>query len=273
MNRAGRTGNSFPPRAASHPGVAVDERAFLVRRVWPDKAMYAALMLLVAGLVGVYYAAVSTALEVEVSPDVPRALREADPAVAVTLSLVASFCAVTALAARRIGWAYLGAGAGLASGGALGVEGLLALVGLGFAVLSTGEREDATGRALRASMWPDKSLAASMLLLVTAVLSAAWGAALLSGLIEVRAALLGNATAAGLLGLAAAAVCGEAARRLYRQRGLGLGVAGGVAGIVGMGFGFLAPLLSVAALGLLHYARREKEFEAPASAEKGLTRA
>lgn len=246
------------------------ERKNLVRHLWPDKRLYGATLLLVTGMTGLIYGVAAGIFEINYSSRVPTWMATY-PAWAMTLaSALAALMAIRSLHTGRATPGIVGAIAGVLALGFLGIGSLLALVALAFLVQSIREGEEVpASRTLAADLWPDKTLAASAILLVAGATNVAWGAALSwNALFEDWAVaalptygldglLLGAATlVAGLLGIAAALLS-------QKQRAPALGVAGAVASAATMAGVFVTPLLGAAALVLVVLGLREQEFVSP----------
>lgn len=243
--------------------VANDERKNLVRHLWPDKRLYGATLLLVTGITGLIYGIAAGVFEISYSNRVP-AWMAAYPAWAMTLgSTVAALMAIRSLHTRRAAPGIVGAVAGVLALGFLGIGSLLSLVALAFLVQSKREQEEVpAARSLAADLWPDKTLAASVLLLVAGAINAAWGSALLWGLAALPtygmdARLIGGLIlAAGLVGLLGAVLN-------QRQRAPALGVIGSVASAATLAGVFVTPLLGMGALVLVVLGLREHEYARP----------
>lgn len=234
----------------------------LIHDVWPDKSLFGAVMLFITGLVGVAFVAFSAYVDVVFSERVPRILRDYPPLLTLLLSFAAFVCAAVSLRQRDTNWAFAGALAGVLSLGLLGVGSVLSLIAAVFLVLSRLEREDYTPETLRltADQWPDKSLAASLLMFMAGVVALLWGGGLTIGLVSLD---LGATLILGQASLLAGLVCLFAALQLYFQRGLWVGALAAVGGIATVGFYVVGPLLSLAALVLIVLAHREQEFHKP----------
>ncbi len=249
------------------------ERKNLVRHLWPDKRLYGATLLLVTGITGLIYGIAAGVFEISYSDRVP-AWMAAYPAWAMTLaSTLAALLAIRSLHTRRAAPGIVGAVAGVLAMGFLGIGSLLALIALAFLVQSIREGEEVpASRDLAADLWPDKTLAASAILLVAGAINMAWGVALgwnalfedltvaalptygLPGLVVGAATLV-----AGILGIAGAALN-------QHQRAPVLGVVAAVASAATLAGVFVTPLLGGAALVLVVLGLREHEYVRPAPA-------
>lgn len=249
------------------------ERKNLVRHLWPDKRLYGATLLLVTGITGLIYGVAAGVFEFSYSNRVPTWVATY-PAWAMTLaSTLAALLAIRSLHTRRAAPGIVGALAGALALGFLGIGSVLAFVALAFLLQSIREGEEVpASRTLAADLWPDKTLAASAIMLVAGAINVAWGAALMwNALFENLAVaalptyglgdhVVGAATlAAGLLGLAGAVL------NQYQQAPV-LGVAGAVASAATLAGVFVAPLLGAAALVLVVLGLREHEYVRPAPA-------
>lgn len=242
-----------PPRRERHA------HKRLARHLWPDKLLYGCTLLLVTGGVGLLFALVAVLGPVEYSDNIPSWARVEDVGVSAFLSAAAMGFAVLGLATRRLGLAFTGALAGILSVGPIGVSSALSAIAAGFLFAARREREHVSPRtlALSSDAWPDKTLAASLVLLVGGATSLTWGAALWTGGIVVDPLdpllFAPLSLVAGLVGLVAA-------WRTYHQRGLWWGVAAAVLFVATVEFFAVGPLLGLATLVLLWMAHREDEF-------------
>lgn len=243
-----------------------DERKTLVRHLWPDKRLYGATLLLVTGGTGLVYGIAAGLFEISYSNRVP-AWMAAYPAWAMTLgSTVAALLAVRSLQTRRATPGIAGAVAGVLALGFLGIGSVLSLIALAFLVQSKREQEEVpAARSLTADLWPDKTLAASVLLLVAGAINAAWGSALVWGLAALRTygmephVIGGLILVAGLLGVMGAVLN-------QRQRAPALGLVGSIASALTLAGVFVTPLLGVGALVLVVLGIREHEYVRPTPA-------
>lgn len=236
----------------------------MIHKVWPDKSLFGAVMLFITGLVGVSFVAFNAYVDVTLSEKVPGFLRDYPPLLTLFLSFASFVLAGVSLKQRNTMWALWGAAAGVASLGLLGVGSLLSIVAFVFLILSRLEKEDYTPETLRLTteQWPDKSLAASLLMTMSGIVALVWGVALAFDYFSLE---LSQSVILGQASIVAAIICLFAASQLYYQKRLGfwIGVLASVAGMATLGFYVVGPLLSISALVLLLLAHREEEFHKP----------
>lgn len=232
----------------------------LIRDLWPDKHLYAALLLLLAALIGGGFAVVAYVVPVTFARDLPTDVAGWNWPFGILLPAIAFPLAVASYRMRRPWMGFVAAGIELVSVGALGVSSLLAIAAIGFLLRARAEEEhlNPATRDLHPHHWPDKSLAASLLFVVATIGLLVWGSMLLSGSVSVRSMDL---TLWGIASLLAAVVAGIGAVFCYRQRTYGACVAAAVAVALSFGFVIVGPALAIGAGLLLYHARREGEFE------------
>lgn len=237
----------------------------LIRDVWPDKSLFGAVMLFMTGLLGILFAGFQSAIDVEFSAKVPQFLREYPPMLTLFLSLLTFVFAGVSLRNRDTLWAIWGCLTGIAAFGLLGVGTILSTVALAFLFLSRVEREDFKPETLRltSDQWPDKSLAASLLILMAGVVAVLWGTLLVAGLVTLE---LGQTLILGEASVVAGLLCFFASLQLYYQRGVWVGVLASMAAVATIGFYVIGPLLGISVVVLLFLAYREREFEKRRSA-------
>ena len=232
----------------------------LIRDLWPDKHLYAALLLVLAALIGGAFAVVAYVVPVTLSRDVPTDVAGWNWPFGVLLPAIALPFAYLSYRLRRPWMGFVAAGIELVSVGALGVSSFLALAAIGFLLRARAEDEhqNPATKDLHPHHWPDKSLAAALLFLVAAVGLFTWGAMLLTGWLSVRSLDLTmwgiGSIFASLLAVAGAVFC-------YRQRNFVACVGAAVAVALSLGFVIVGPALALGAGLLLYGARREGEFE------------
>lgn len=232
----------------------------LIREVWPDKSLFGAVMLFVTGLLGILFAAFQASVDVELSDKVPTFLRTYPDVVTIVLSMGTFVCAVVSLRNRDTRWALWGCAAGIAAFGLLGVGTVLSVVAFLFLLFSRAEREDYNAETLRltSDQWPDKTLAASLLLLMAGVVAIVWGVLLVAELVALE---ISQTLVLGAASVLAGLLCFFASLQLYFQRGLWTGAIAALAAVGTIGFYAIGPLLGAAALVLLMLGQREREFE------------
>lgn len=242
-------------------------REELIKGLWPDKALYASVILFLTGFVGLLTWVVTETIGVSYSNRAPGFLSAWPPLMSLGLSAAAVIAAGAALRRRSTRWAVAGCLFAFLSVGFLGVNALLALVALAFVYRSwqEGETDDPATRVLTADMWPDKALAASLILLIGASVTVFWGVAILfdavtyAGYFGGRLVFGGLSTLTGLLAL-------EASRRLYLQRSPGYAAIAALAMAGAAALWVVGPVLGLAALVLIVLGSREDEFESPRNA-------
>lgn len=232
----------------------------LIRKLWPDKVLYGCTLLLVSAVVSALHAAAATVVDFGVSGNVPHLLLGWAPSTTIVLSLATALLAFAALARRDVRFAYAGAVVSFLTFGLFGVGPLLALTSAFFFRRARAEDEHRNPIAehLTRHMWPDKSLAASILFLVASVLSLLWGLALVGGFVAFVDA---PARVLGAVALLAGALDAVTARMLYRQRAPALAAVAGVLTVLAGALYVVGPLLGLGGLVLLGLAWKEKEFD------------
>jgi hypothetical protein len=224
---------------------------------WPDKAMFAALCLILGGGLGLVFellrSFIVTGKDLYIfTNDIPG-YTIAATAVTLVLGLV---CLRTQAAV----FAYLGALAAILSFGLFGLVSFLGFASIAFMIKAhiEGEETRNDGITLSADQWPDKALAASMVLFVGGSLMLVQGTAIALG--SFQATILPNAIEVGV-DLVAGLFTIIAAREIYNLRRPWIGVAGGVLCIVTFAMYVLGPALGVTILILLRLANGEGEFD------------
>jgi hypothetical protein len=217
-------------------------------------------MLFITGLLGILFAAFQANIDVELSAKVPAFLRDYPSFVTLLLSLLTFVFAGVSLRNRDTTWALWGCATGIVAFGLLGVGSVISIVALVFLGLSRVEREDFKPETLRltSDQWPDKSLAASLIILMAGLVAVIWGALLVANLVNLE---LGQTLILGEASVLAGLVCFFASLQLYFQRGFWIGALASVGAIGSIGFYVIGPLLGIAALVLLVLAYREREFD------------
>lgn len=235
-------------------------RRELVEEVWPDKILFASMLLLVTGLLGLLHGLFFLFLDPVVGGDLPGILQVWPPGVLIVLSALEAVAAHQALDRQQTRWASVAAVLGLVSLNLFGLGSILSFVAVGFIMLARLEGEDAVAAADRvpADVWPDKALAASTLLVVAGVLTIGWGFANAGRAIAFQGYMDQQLFGFLCLGLGALALAGG--YKVYRQEAPWLGALGAVGAVLGLALYVLGPILGLGALALIWAAKREDEF-------------
>jgi len=230
---------------------------------WPDKAMFASIMLILAGTMGTLFGLVASLPNSTLGGTgrIPAWLRDYPGYLQLGLSIATLVLGFVSLRAKQKRFAYVGCATGLASLGFLGLVPVLSFIAVGFLVQAHREGEDMTGTARKfaAHDWPDKALAASLFLLVAGVLAALWGALILFGAAD-AVILRDLGWLEGGFDVAAGIWCAGAAWQIYHLRQAWTGFVGIGLACLSMGLYVVGPLLAVTALVLMVLATREREF-------------
>lgn len=234
--------------------------------------MFSAILLVLAGFVGGTFELTLPLMEVD-QDRLPVLFTDDLPYYTLTLCALVVVSGLLSLRYQSALFAYVGAVLAILSLGLFGLVPALAFVAIGFMVKShlEGEETHLDGRELDPSKWPDKTMAASLFLVVVA--SIAILQAILILLDRFDPILLPWAAFASLFGLAVGAFGLWAAREVYHQRRPGAGWLGFALGLATVGFYLVGPLMAVAGMVLLALAHREDEFAGHATAPAAATSA
>lgn len=235
-------------------------RRHLARTLWPDKLMYGTIVLVITGLVAALYAWFALSVGVDYEGAIPEPIASWPALVTVGLSLLAAALGALGMLMRNTNYSIPGALAGIAAVGLLGVGSVASLAALVLFIVARLEGEDTHAPSVHLSrhLWPDKSLAASAVLFVQGLLTAAWGAMLAFNLVSSVASGedglgYGMVILGGFLILTAAL--------LHHQKAPVLGVLAALLGGLGFAFVIVGPLLTLVVLVLLGLAQLEREFD------------
>lgn len=221
----------------------------LIQDLWPDKSLYAAVLLFLTGFVGLLTWLVDVTVGVAYAPHVVPFLGWIPSWLVLMLSLAAVGCALQARRAHSDRWTLLGAACAFLSVGFFGANAVLALVTVEFVrrARREGEMDNAATRCLHPDMWPDKLLAASLLMVIAGTMIVLWGIAVAGDLVTYAGYLHGRfffgatSISAGVLGLIAA-------RTLYLQTAPAFSLAATAAVALPVALWVVGPVLVVAAL-------------------------
>lgn len=234
---------------------------------WPDKIMFAAMLLVIAGVLGAIFATLRIA-GLTIDKGIADTLEVMGPEPGLVLSLATAALALHAIRHQAAVWAWLAVATAILSMGMLGLVPVLAFVAAGFLVRSRVEGEETIHdeRRLHASLWPDKALAASLLLFVGGAIL------LLQALVVFRNDILlpeevrGWSDAVAAASLAAGAWSLYASFEVYRLRRPWTGHVAAALNVATFAFAALGPALGIATFILLRKAGGEREFEEAAAA-------
>lgn len=233
---------------------------------WPDKAMFSAILLVLSGFVGGVFELTRPLLDLD-QDRLPTLFTDELPFYTLTMCVATLTLGLWSLQRQAALPAYAGVVTAMLSLGVFGLVPALALVAAAFMLASHAEGEEThlDDRRVEASQWPDKAMAASLLLVVVAGIAATQAVLILAD--RFAPLVLADApAAAGLLGLAVAAWCLVAARSVYRLDRPWLAWTGFAFGLATLGFYLVGPLMALAGMVLLWRAHAEHEFgtDAPA---------
>lgn len=232
---------------------------------WPDKMMFAAQILLVAGGIGALFSSLLLAgLKTNFSnaPLLEILTKYYPPLIQLALSLATIVFGWLSLRQHVRRWAVMGMLTGIASFAALGLVPVL-MIGVAVMLIKSrreGEETEDDGKTLEASVWPDKSISAAMFLYVTGV------AAIFQGIfILIRhfdpVLLTGARYVAGSYDVAIGVGSIVAAYRVFQQKSEWMGWAFPLLGMATLSFYIVGPVLGMLALVMMILARKENEFE------------
>ena len=250
-----------PSPTVPDTGYGTHSREELARALWPDKALYASVLLFVTGFVGALTGLVAILVPLQYGTDVPGWLSDWPPWIIIATSLATVVVAYVALSRRNSIFAFVACATGVLSLGFMGANVVLSLIALYFVIRSRGEGEHTNPltRRLTADMWPDKTLAAGLLMLIVGVLTLVWGLAIAFDGVTYQGYLLpapafgAGAAAFGVLALIAA-------RGLYVQKGALFALFAAVGAGVSVALWVIGPVLAATAVLLVLLGAKEREF-------------
>lgn len=225
---------------------------------WPDKAMFAAYLLILGGALGLGVEGLRFVGTVE--DNLPSGLLENYPHwLSTLLAGVTLTLGIACLRTQAAVFGYTGAVAGLFSLAYSGLVPFLSLLAVIMLIRSWREGEETRndGIKLHASSWPDKAMAASLFMVVAAGTAAVQAFAIARGDSEPLWLPVGAGLA---LDVVVAVFLLFAARRVYHLRNPWLGETAAGAAALSMSLVVLGPALGIAILVFMLLARREDEF-------------
>jgi hypothetical protein len=227
---------------------------------WPDKQLFAAILLILAGAVGTAFRLLMPFITVQ-QDSLPTVFTDEITGYTLALCVATTVAGVLSLLRQAAVFAYVGAVFAIAS---LAVYGLVPFLGLLAIVMMVkshleGEETRDDGVELNVSLWPDKAMAASLFMVVVGAIAVTQGLLMFAGRFD-PILLTGQRTLAATIGVAVGLLGFAAAREVYHVRRPWLGWVALGLGVATMGFYLLGPVLAVIGAILLGLAHREKEF-------------
>lgn len=234
---------------------------------WPDKVMFAAMLQVIGGALGALFALLQLA-GLRIDEGLAIHLAIVGPAPALVLSLVTIGFGLYGIRHQASVWVWVAIGCGILSVGMLGVVPIMSLVALGFLLRSRAEGEETKhdARIVHPSRWPDKALAASLLLFAGALVSLAQAYMVFADMVLLPTMLRDLPMGVAAASLVAGAWSLYASFEIYRVRRAWVGYVAVALNVVSVAFLLLGPALAVATFVLLQKARGEDEFEGAAAA-------
>ncbi len=225
---------------------------------WPDKIVFANVLVVIAGALGILFAALRLGLGT-VEQAVPGILEFVPAWWSLGWSSVAVAAGWQGIKRQAVRWTWFGVAAAVLSLAVFGLVGILGIVALTFVVKAKMEGEEMRDdeHLVPADQWPDKALIAGLLLNVAAAVTGLQGVLMLVGRL---AALGGLDIAWGAVSLVAAVFLAWCASQVARLERPWPGIAGGIVAIGALGFYILGPVLGLVALELMRRAGGEGEF-------------
>lgn len=229
---------------------------------WPDKVIFAALLQVMGGILGASFALLQLAW-LRVDEEILRHVGIVDAGPALILSISTSLLGIYGIRHQASVWVWMAVATGVLSVGMLGLVPLLSFVAVGFLLRSRAEGQETKHdeTILRPSLWPDKALAASVLLFVGGGVSLVQAYVIASDALLLPTVLHDAPMALAVVGVSAGLWSLCASFEVYRLRRAWTGYVS-----VGLLFTSLAsmligPALAIATHFLMRKASAEREFE------------
>jgi hypothetical protein len=227
---------------------------------WPDKAMFAAILLILAGAVGTAFRLLLPFITLR-QDTLPQVFTDEIPGYEIALCIGTLAFGIMSLWRQAAVFAYVGAALAIASLAVFGLVPFLGLLAIAAMVKShlEGEETRNDGIQLHSSHWPDKAMAASLFMLVVGAIAITQGILMLLGKFD-PIVLVGSPVIAGSIGIVVGLLGFVAAREVYNVRRPWMGWFALAAGLATMGFYLIGPVLALVGMLLLGLAHREEEF-------------
>lgn len=224
--------------------------------------MYAAMIQVMGGILGTIFALLQLA-GLSIDEEVLRHVGIVGPIPALLLSLATLALGVYGIRHQASVWVWIAIVTGILSVGMLGLVPLLSLAAVGFLVRSRAEGEETRhdGTILHASLWPDKALAASMLLFVGGGVSLVQAYVIAQDAILLPTILRDVPIVLALLSAAAGIWSLYASFEVYRLRRAWTGYVSVGLTFMSVAFALIGPVFAIVTVVLLRRAAAEGEFQ------------
>lgn len=246
-----------PTRYTYDPTTRVPHVAAVARSQWPDKALFASSLVVMAGILSAVFLLVTEVASVD-KTRIPEVLRDVPLASVLLLSLGSIAMGIVAMRTKRLVWAWIAGILCVASLGAFGLASVAGLVALVFLLVAVAEGEGKEPR-LASNQWPDKALAASLVLAVAGLLAIWQGLAVFFGRMD--PIIVKDVPAVmGAIDLALGFVAIAGAMEAFKVRHPRVVLLGALAAIVSVAGYVVGPALGLTAMVLVFAAHREREW-------------
>lgn len=225
---------------------------------WPDKAMFAAFLLITGGALGLAVEGLRAVATVQ--EKLPEGLADAYPhwlsAIMAAATLVLGIICLRTQAAV---FGYAGAATGMGSLAYAGLVPLLSVLAIAMLIKSKMEGEETThdGITMHPALWPDKAMAASLFMVIGAAVALVQGVAIARGDYEplVMPEMMGM-----IVDFIIAAVMLYAAYEVYNLRKPYLGETAAFVSIFSFALYIIGPAIGLVIYLFMRKARGENEF-------------
>ncbi len=229
---------------------------------WPDKVVYASLLLVIGGATGVVFYALLLFDIIAIGGAIPAFIASWPPWLGIPASLATAAFGVMAYRRQASTWVFGGAATGILSMSAIGLTPILSVFALIFLRLAYQEGEEMVDdeRIVAADQLPDKAIIASLFMVAGGL--AAWmqGIWILTG--GYTAPILSSSPALwGIFSLVAGGLLFYGAKSSFNQQRLAICVTACLAACLSLGLYIIGPVMGILGLVFLWQAVSEKEFE------------
>lgn len=228
---------------------------------WPDKVMFAAMLQVMGGTLGAIFALLQLAgLKIDDGVLIHVGIVDAGPALVLSLATLA--LGLYGIRHQAALWVWLAIATGVLSVGMIGLVPILSFVAIGFLLRSRMEGEETKHdhRTVPASLWPDKALAASLLLFVGGLVALVQAFVVYADLVILPTMLRDLPMAVAFVSAIAGLWSVYASFEIYRLHRIWVGYVAAALELVSLAFLVVGPALAISAFVLLQKARGENEF-------------